>query len=133
MYCSTSGGHDPPASMVSLFCTPYLLAEPARCTCTLYPHVPKRRQIAEYTESTAESMEEYLPKWETVAGRSPAFKFVLPLVEALAKSARPLLPASDAGLLRKPLHATGMRCGLPSCGKTEKVATGLSMQPRVLS
>lgn len=81
------------------------------------------RQIAEYTETIAEMTEEYLPKWDKVAGISPAFNFILPLVNALAKSTRPPLPDSDAGLLRRPLHAIGMRCGLPSCGNQTKVCS----------
>ena len=69
----------------------------------------------------AEMTEEYLPKWEKVAGLSPAFSFILPLINALSKSTRPPLPDSDAGLLRRPLHSIGMRCGLPSCGNQKKV------------
>lgn len=79
------------------------------------------REIEEYSEPGSDTFKEYMHKWKQVAESSPALSYILPIVEALARSEKPALPSDEGGLLRRPLQRVGMRCAKPGCDAHEAV------------
>jgi hypothetical protein len=75
-----------------------------------------------YSVTIPESIKTYLPTIESIVHHTPAFGYIQPIAQALAKGRKPGRPDGSTSLLFGPLIDSNRRCGLLSCRKTAEDA-----------